>query len=286
MKRREFLTSSVAAAGLGTLLAGTTAEAEEAAAPVAREFYELRLYHLRVGPKTELFDRFYSEAKIPALNRAGVERVGVFSVAVGPESPTMYVLLAHKSMESVMVTADRLAADAEYQKAGAEFLNASAADAAYVRVESSLMIAFAGMPKLEVPAVMAPKGLAGMTRTQHEGGVTYRPNPPIFELRTYESHSKKANKKKIEMFNTGEIDIFRRNGLQPVFFGETLIGAHLPNLTYMLAFENQAAHDKNWAAFGADPDWKKLSHTPGYTNAEIVCNISNVFLRPAAYSQI
>jgi len=268
MKRREFLTSSVAAAGLGTLLAGANVEAQEPGATVAREFYELKLYHLRRGPKTELFDRFYKEASIPALNRAGIERVGVFNLTVGPETPTMYVLLIHKSPESVMALTDKLAADEEYHKAGAEFINAPAGDPAYIRVESSLMAAFTGMPKLEVPAL----GDGNKSR--------------LFELRTYESHSKKANRKKIEMFEKGEIAIFRRNGVQPVFFGETLIGSRLPNLTYMVVFENQAAHDKNWAAFGSDPEWKKLSHTPGYTDGEIVCNISNVFLRPAAYSQI
>jgi hypothetical protein len=268
MKRREFLTSSVAVAGLGTLLAGANADAQETGAPGAREFYELRLYHLRRGPKTELFDRFYSEAAIPAMNRAGVERVGVFNLTVGPESPTMYVLLPHKSLETLAVLADRLAADAEYQKAGAEFIKAPASDPSYIRVESSLLAAFHGMPKLEVPAL----GEGNKSR--------------LYELRTYESHSKTASRKKIEMFEKGEIAIFRRNGVQPVFFGETLIGTRLPNLTYMVAFENQAAHDKNWAAFGADPEWKKLRSTPGYTDAEIVCNISNVFLRPALYSQI
>src|SRR5205823_13591588 len=150
----------------------------------------------------------------------------------------------------------------DYQKTGAEFINAPATDPSYVRVESSLMVAFAGMPELEAPA--AAKGN----------------QPRIFELRTYESHSKKANKKKIEMFNNGEIAIFRRTGLAPVFFGETLIGAKLPNLTYMLTFDNMAAHDKNWGAFASDPEWKKLSSTPGYTDPEIVTNISNVFLRP------
>jgi hypothetical protein len=268
MKRREFLTSSIATASLGTLLAGAGAEAQEAGAPAAREFYELKLYHLRRGPMTERFDRFYREASIPALNRAGVEQVGVFNLAIGPETPAMYVLLTHKSPESVTGLADRLAADEEYHKAGAEFINAPATDPSYIRVESSLMAAFRGMPKLEVPAL----GDGNKTR--------------MFELRTYESHSKKANRKKIEMFEKGEIAIFRRNGLQPVFFGETLIGTRLPNLTYMIVYENQAAHDKNWAAFGADPDWKKLRTTPGYADAEIVCNISNVFLRPAAYSQI
>jgi hypothetical protein len=268
MKRREFLTSSVAVAGLGTILAGTGVTAGETGAPVAREFYELRLYHLRRGPQTELFDQFHREAAIPALNRAGVERVGVFNLTIGPETPAMYVLLTYKSLESITTTADRLGADAEFQKAGAAFINAPASNPAYLRMESSLMAAFAGMPKLEVPAL----GDGNKSR--------------IFELRTYESHSKKANNKKIEMFERGEIAIFRRNGLHPVFFGRTLIGARLPNLTYMLVYENQEAHDKSWAAFSSDPDWKRLRTTPGYEDAEIVCNISNVFLRPAPYSQI
>jgi hypothetical protein len=268
MKRREFLASSLATAGLGTLLAGADAGAQESGSSPGRQFYELRLYHLRRGPQTELFDRFFSQAAIPALNRAGVERVGVFNLAVGPDSPTMYVLLTHQSLESVAATADRLAADADYLKAGAEFIDAPAANPAYLRVESSLMAAFAGMPKLEAP----PKGNGSKTR--------------FFELRTYESHSKKANKKKIEMFEHGEIALFRRHGLQPVFFGETLIGSRLPNLTYLLVFENREAHDRNWSAFVSDPDWNKLRSAPGYADAEIVCNISNVFLRPAAYSQI
>ncbi len=57
-------------------------------------------------------------------------------------------------------------------------------------------------------------------------------------------------------------------------------------MTCMLVFENQEAHDKNWSAFISDPDWTNLRTTPGYADAEIVCNISNVFLRPAFYSQI
>lgn len=54
----------------------------------------------------------------------------------------------------------------------------------------------------------------------------------------------------------------------------------------MLVYENMAAHDAQWSAFSADPEWRKLSTTPGYTDPEIVANISNMYLRPAAYSQI
>lgn len=200
------------------------------------------------------------------MKRNGIGPVGVFDVMIGPDSPSLYILIPYKSLEDFATASDRVAATDEYQKA--EFISLPATDPGYVRAESQLMVAFQGMPKLEVPPA-------------HSEGP-----PRIFELRTYESHNSKAGKKKIEMFNNGEIKIFRRAGFHPVFFGETLIGSKLPNLTYMLAFDNMAAHDKAWDAFRIDPEWKKLSSTPGYTDAEIVSNISNMFLRPAPYSEI
>jgi hypothetical protein len=267
MKRRAFLQSSIALAGSGAAVSGLTASAEESGA-ANHQYYELRLYHLRRGPQMDLFDNFYRDAAIPALNRAGLAQVGVFSVMVGPDSPTMYVLLSHPSLDSLTGTRARLDADAEFQKAGAEFINAPPTTPAYMRVDGSLMIAFEGLPKLEVPSF--------------PGGGASR----LFELRTYESHNRKAHLKKIEMFNRGEISIFRRTGLTPVFFGQTLIGSRLPNLTYLLGFENAEAREKAWSAFVADEEWKKLRSTPGYTDAEIVSDISNVLLRPAPYSQI
>src|SRR2546427_11297352 len=76
MKRREFLKSSLAAsvAGLASVLKTSAAEQS---AKAQREFYELRLYHLRRGPKQKLFDDFYREASIPAMNRAGIWPVAV-----------------------------------------------------------------------------------------------------------------------------------------------------------------------------------------------------------------
>ena len=94
---------------------------------------------------------------------------------------------------------------------------------------------------------------------------------PEDELRIYESHSMKKGQKKIEMFNTGgELDIFGKVGLTPVFFGEALVGLKLPNLTYMLGFDNEEAKEAAWKAFLAHPDWKKLK----------------IVLRPSSCSQI
>ena len=88
------------------------------------------------------------------------------------------------------------------------------------------------------------------------------------------------------MFDDTEIKIFRRCGMLPVFFGETLIGRNLPNLTYMLAYDDLAAREKVWRAFAADPEWQKLRATPGLTDAEIVSNISNSILHPLPFSPI
>ena len=110
--------------------------------------------------------------------------------------------------------------------------------------------------------------------------------PRIFELRTYESQSFTTLARKIGMFHSGEMQIFQRLGMRPVFFGETLIGPRQPNLMYMLSYDDLAARDKLWHDFGTDPEWKKLRAQPGLSDPEIVANISNVILRPLTFSAI
>jgi hypothetical protein len=228
-----------------------------------REYLEFRKYHLPVGSKKNQVGNFLRHDGIPAMNRIGIGPVGVFTAMYGPSQPTLYVLLVHKSIETVVNSASLLMADKEYRKAGTEFVEAPLSDPAYVRMESSLMVAFKNMPKVEAPEKKSR----------------------IFELRTYESHSLMANKKKIEMFNEGgEIAIFRKTGLQPVFFGETLIGPAMPNLTYMLVFDDLADRDKKWDVFRNDPEWKALRTNPAYRDT--VSNITDIILRPTTYSQI
>jgi hypothetical protein len=270
MKRRRFLVSSLAASALAGASQPGAAVATLGNGPASssREYYALRKYQLRRGPQQTRMDDFLRDAAIPALNRLGIKPIGVFNTTIGPGSPALYVLIPHSSIGAAVTIHEQVAADPEYLRAGAPFINATPAEPAYVRMEITLLRAFAGMPNLEIPSSTAER------------------KPRIFELRTYESHSKKANITKIEMFNTAEIAIFRRTGLRPVFFGETLVGAGMPSLTYMLTFADLDERTRNWKAFVADPEWKKLSSTPGYTDPEIVSNISNVILSPAPYSQI
>jgi hypothetical protein len=269
MKRRDFVATSLGASLGPTLAAAETTSAESPSVPPRPQVLELRRYRFRFGVMEARHAEYAKGALVPALNRAGVKPVGAFSVSVGPDMPSLYLLLQHPNADSVLSLAARLSADADYQRAAAPFRGLPPTDPPYVRRESSLMIAFDAMPALEPPSGPA----AGPSR--------------VFELRTYESHNENAALKKVEMFEKGgEIAIFRRVGMTPVFFGRNVVGQTLPSLTYMLAFADMAAREKIWTAFREDPEWLKLRATPGYANTEILTNIGSALLRPTDYSQI
>lgn len=270
MKRRDFVATSVGASLVpGLSEAEQTSGAAKTGGSGPPQLLELRRYRLRFGPMEARLADYQKNVLVPALNRMGVKPVGAFSVAVGPDSPSIYLLIPHPTAESMAALAGRLAADPEYRKGAEAFRSLPANDPPYVRRETSLMAAFASTPTVEAPSGPA----AAPSR--------------VFELRTYESHNEAAGLKKIRMFEEeGEIAIFRRVGLNPVFFGRNVAGSGLPSLTYMVVFADMAAREKAWAAFREDPAWVKLRSTPGYSNAEILTNIHNLLLRPTDYSQI
>jgi hypothetical protein len=197
-----------------------------------------------------------------------VSPVGVFNVTIGPETPVMYVLIPSMSVEALVTVDDRLLKDADYMKAAAPFLNAPGKEPAFARVESSLMQAYEKMPKITLPP-------ASVSRS-----------PRVFELRTYESPSNQDHWRKIEQMSSGEGDVFTKAGIPQVFYGDTLIGPRLPNITYMICFDSLAERDKKWDAFRAAPEWKALSSDPRFAFEDIVSNITNIMLAPTAYSQI
>ena len=240
----------------------------QSGAKPAREYYELRRYHLQMGPQTALAEAYFSDALVPALTRLGVGPVGVFRLEYGPETPAYYLLLPAPSVEALASVQARLAQDLVFLKAAEPFWNAPATAPSFLRVESSLLAAFEGWPRL-VP----PPGSAAKSKR-------------IFQLRTYESPSDAAHIRKVEMFNHGEFELFRKAGLNPMFFGDTLIGPRLPSLTYMLSCADMGELEAGWAAFSADPAWKKLSSDPRYSYESIVSSITNLVLQPLAASQL
>ena len=116
----------------------------------ARQFYELRRYRIRVGYMRDTSRAYLKDALLPALGRLGLGPVGMFDVTTG-EPPTAVVLIPHTSAESAVGVGRRLAADAAYVKAAEPFFNAPADRPAFNRIESALLLAFEGMPQLQVP---------------------------------------------------------------------------------------------------------------------------------------
>lgn len=261
MTRRDFLASSTT---LAAMSAAGTAGAQTGETPTERDIYELRRYIVRVGDQRRATSEYLENALVPALGRAGLGPTGVFNVTFG--DPGIVVLITHRDSESVVTLGSRLAEDSAYVKAAAPFREATASSPPFNRVESSLLVAFEGIPRLVPPD----------TSTRR-----------IFELRRYEQPSETTHLKKIEMFNSGgELDIFRRVGLTPVFFGQTVVGPRMPCLEYLLTFPSLSEREARWTAFREDSAWKALSSREEYLDERIMSSITSVILSPAAASQI
>lgn len=261
LNRRTFLAAS-GVAGLASMAGSAVAAGP--ASQGGRDYFQLQQYQVETEAQKARLDAYLRDAAIPALNRLGVQPVGVFCPleGLGP----VWVLLRHKSPEVLLTLVERLMADEQFQRKGADALAATAPSPAFKRLESSMLLAFQGMPELAPPAKTPGR---------------------IFQLRIYESPSVKTGRKKIEMFNSaGELPLFRRVGLNPVFFGETLVGPKMPNLTYMLAFAGRKEQEDAWKRFRVDPEWLRLKGMAEYADKTILCGITNLLLKPADYSQM
>ena len=254
------------------MLTGLAASALMSARPAdtetAQTYLEIktwRLHNSEENQPTRVAD--YLEAGLtPALARAGARLVGAFSNLIGPDGPYYVTLAQYSSLAEMQNVLAKLSSDDAHVQA-LQKLNAGSG-LPFLRVESSLLKSFAGMPAVDVP------------------DASQKHSPRIFELRTYESQNFLTLARKVAMFNEGEMGIFQRLGMRPVFFGETIVGPKQPNLMYMLSYDDLAARDRLWRDFGNDAEWKKLSGRPELKDSEIVANISNVILRPLIFSAI
>ena len=266
MKRRHFITSALGGAASLRILSTPQTILAADKSPEAREIYELRAYHLGEGKRGDLLENYLANAEIPALNRLGVKTVGVFE-EIEPKGPApLWMVVPYRSLEEFLTSSGSLAKDVEYSRLSKSYSETTKDKPAFARIDSWLLRAFAGMPNLTPPAAAKSK------------------SSRIFEMRTYESFSEAKARKKVDMFNAGEIEAMQEVGLEPVYYGEALAGRDLPHLTYMLSGPDREAHKKHFDAFLKHPVWIKLKGDPQY--ADTVSKITSRFLKPKDYSQI
>jgi hypothetical protein len=231
-----------------------------------QEFYQIRIYHYKKDEQGKRLDQFLKSAFIPALHRAGINKVGVFKpIEADTADLKIYVLIPFSSLEGVNTLPATLMKDKTYLDAGKDYLDALYTNAPYTRMETIILKAFRDNPQLKIPALKGER------------------SERVYELRSYEGHTEKIFQNKVKMFNDGdEVGLFNRLGFNAVFYAEVVAGNRMPNLMYMTTFENKASRDEHWKAFGSDPQWKTLSSQPEYQNN--VSKIDIYFLRPTDYS--
>lgn len=235
----------------------------------AKQYYEIRVYHMATAEQVTVVDNYLKNALLPALRRNGIKTVGAFKAA-GIDTASnkkIYLLIPYKSLNDFAATTKKLNKDKAFTDAGRDYLAATYDKPPYSRYETILLEAFDDMPQLSVPQLSSSRA------------------ERVYELRSYEGHTEKIFENKVEMFNKGgEVALFKKLGFNAVFYGSVLSGARMPNLMYMTTFENKAARDAHWKTFVDDPEWKKMSSLPQYQH-----NVSKqdiIFLTPTEYSDL
>ena len=260
MNRRQVITGAAAMAAL--------VSSEARAMETGQTFLELKTWRLHNSGEGQgkRVSEYLETGLFPALTRAGAKPVAAFGNLIGQDGPYQVTLVQYASLAMMQDVLTKLAADEAHEKALAQL--SAGGGSPFVRLESTILRSLTVMPEAVVPTDAASRPAR------------------IFELRTYESQSMTALKKKVGMFNGGEIGVFQRLGMRPVFIGEAIAGPRMPCIIYMLSYDNLDGREKHWQAFSADPEWKKISAPAELKDAEIVGNISNVMLRPLPFSPV
>jgi hypothetical protein len=229
MNRRSFLGS----AGLAAFVGGSAV-----AAPGKNHYYVLEQYFLKNGTQGGRLAEYLQSGLLPAAARLGVPGPRIILEALAaPHMPQVLTVTGYASLEQLAQTRARLKSDAALAQALARWETGE--EAPYESYSETLLEAAPYSPEPE-PADPPPQA------------------PRVFELRVYHSPTERQLKALHERFAGPEIKIFHRCGIRPVFYSSTLVGPNKPNLVYLTPFDNLAAREKAWAAFGADPEWVKV----------------------------
>lgn len=105
----------------------------------------------------------------------------------------------------------------------------------------------------------------------------------VFELRTYTAPPGKLPALH-RRFAEHTMALFARHGMTNVAYWTPEDSARRGStLVYLLAYPSRQAARDSWAAFGADPEWRRV-RAASEADGPIVARVESVFLAPTAFS--
>ena len=107
----------------------------------------------------------------------------------------------------------------------------------------------------------------------------------VYELRMYHVNEGKMDSL-IARFGDHTDAIFRRHNMRSIGFWRPEDAPYSQNLfVYILEHSSREEARKNWAAFQADPEWKKVK-ADSEANGALVDHIDRYFMDPTGFSEL
>lgn len=227
-------------------------------------YFLLENYYLRQSTQVARINEFMSQGFLPAAAKFHHGPKIFLEAQVAAHVPQFVVVMGLESLDELAALRGRLREDSGFQKAFAAWENGP--EPPYEHFSQTLLRATDYCP--EVPAEASQKKLR------------------LYELRTYHSPTWKQLAALHQRFAGPEIKIFHRSGIHPILYTETVVGANMPNLTYLIPWENLAAREKAWDAFQADAEWIKVRKESIDQHGQISSIIQVSLLKATVYSPV
>lgn len=259
MERRSFVGLL---AGTGATLAGYGAPPPDAK---RSRIYAVETFYLRNGTQVPRIHEFLKSISIPAIRELHQGPIIALESLVAPHMPQVMLIIGFSSIEEMWSLHTRMGANAELSK---KYTAWHLGPEPPFETQSNVLLETADYS----PELVNDKEPRKAAR--------------VFELRVYHSPTWPQLQALHQRFAGPEIKIFHRCGIRPVLYSSTVVGPNIPNLTYLIPFENLAEREKAWNAFGADPEWVKVRQESVDKHGQISSVIQISLFKATAYSPV
>ena len=193
--------------------------------------FEMRTYYANEGKLDDLLTRFRDHT-VSLFEKHGMENVGYFVPENNPDSILVY-FLSYPSRDARKASWKGFVNDPDWKEA---FAASKVNGKLVAKVESQFLMLTDYSPKLRIKKSKKPR---------------------LFEMRTYTAAERKLSHLDYRFAND-TIRIFEKHGMTNVAYWHPMSDqeGHGNTLIYLLAYKDSKAHEKAWAGFRADPDWK------------------------------